>query len=496
MLVCMLAALAATGGATTALSANVPAVTAPPATPIAPTSLADLPAFVDGVVAEQIATRQVAGAVVTVVYRGNVMFTRGYGRADVDAGVTVDPKATLFRPGSVSKLFTWTALMQQVDLGRVDLDADVNRYLDFRIPDFQGAPIKVRDLLSHSPGMSDLSYTEPGLLSTVTDYRGFIKTHIPARLWPAGTEIAYSNYGAALAGYIVERVSGEPYPDYIERHIFTPLGMGATFREPLPKALADRMAKGYTVKDGHLVAKPFENFSFIMPAGSASATAPDMARFIQAMLGNGAIGGMRILSPRSVAYLESNSLANAPDLEGMAHGLMVARDANPRMLGHGGNTVDFHSYLLLVPSADFGFFVSMTGGPDSYAARTELSDAIIGHLFPTEPAPRWLGAGAPPPAGAYRGNRRDYSKPGTDAGDVVVATNGPHGVTTKQQGKVLYWEQIGPRLYEQVTGARAGGPFDRLELYGPASDPRLSFASSPHELFRLLPSDTPTRGSN
>ncbi|KAK0329720.1 hypothetical protein LTR94_035623, partial [Friedmanniomyces endolithicus] len=121
--------------------------------------------------------------------------TRGYGFADVDKGLAVDGQHTLFRPGSVSKLFTWVALMQQVEAGKVDLDADVNHYLDYEIPPFQDKPIRVRDLFAHAVGMSDLSYAE-GEWEKEETYQSFLKTHIPQRLWAPGGEISYSNYGA------------------------------------------------------------------------------------------------------------------------------------------------------------------------------------------------------------------------------------------------------------------------------------------------------------
>lgn len=468
----------------------LPAAAAPPkaeTVTVDRARMAELPVFIDGVMAQQLATREVAGAVVTVVHKGKVVLTRGYGFADVAAGRPVDGQTTLFRPGSVSKLITWVALMQQVERGKVDLDADVNRYIDFTIPPFEGAPVKVRDLLSHSPGMSDVGDLTVDEVGKLRPYSDWLKTHVPTRHWAPGTEISYSNYGAALAGYIVERVSGEPFADYVDRHIFAPLGMRHSFfREPLPAAVQPNMATGYTVKDGRLVAEPFELFSNVMPAGSGSATAPDMARFMLAMLGDGKLGSARILTPPSVALLESNSLANAPNLPGMAHGFMVARERAPRMVGHGGNTGDFHSYLLLAPEAEFGFFVSTTGGQGSYGARTELSDAIIGRLFPQAPAPRWTGAADAPRAGAYRMNRRDYTRPARPEYDVKVSAAGPYALTLVNQGKTSAWEQIGPGLYEQVTGARAGGPYDRLEFYGTPAGPRLSFASMPHVTYHLV----------
>jgi CubicO group peptidase (beta-lactamase class C family) len=454
---------------------------------IDPTRLAGLPDFIDGVMAQQIATRDVAGAVVTVVYRGKVLFTRGYGYADTDRRIPVDPLRTLFRPGSVSKLFTWAALMQQVEAGRVDLDAEVNRYLDYKIPDKGLKPIKVRDLMSHIAGFGDQADITADKVEDLVPYRTWMKDHIAMRVREPGIESQYSNYGAALAGYIVEMVSGEPYADYAEKNIFAPLGMtDTTFREPLAGSQAERMAQGYKLVDGRLVAKPFELFSKIMPAGSASATAPDMARFIQAMLNDGTLGQAQILKPASIKLLESDGFKNAPHLPGFGNGFMVLRETGPRMVEHGGNTIDQHSFLLLAPEAQFGFFVSETGGPGSYPGRTELVQAIVGRLFPVKPAPRWTGAETPAPLGAYRTNRQDYSKPADPRGDLKVTAAGPHGLVTEQAGQKLYWQQIGLNLFEQATGARDGGPYEQLEFYGPAGDPRLSFSSQPHVLYRLV----------
>lgn len=453
--------------------------------------MAGLENFVDGVMAQQLATREVAGAVITVVHNGHVLFTRGYGFADIDRGIKVDGQKTLFRPGSVSKLITWASLMQQVEAGKVDLDADVNRYIDFTIPPFQGQPIRVRDLFSHTPGMSDLHYDEKEWAEPES-YQSFLKTHIPQRLWAPGTEISYSNYGASLAGYIVERISGEAFPDYVGKHIFQPLGMThTTFVEPLTGENAAHMALGYQFADGRFTAKPYERYDKIMPAGSAASTAPDMARFMLAMLGGGALDGKRILKPESVALLESNSAANTPDQPGMAHGFMVAREAGPRLVGHGGNTADFHSYLLLAPQAGFGFFVSFTGGEASNAARTELSDAIIGRLFPQQPAKRWTQAGALPPLGAYRSNRRDYSQAADPTADIKLSAIGDHGILVNGHGQKTAWEKIGPNRYERVTGIAEGGPFDQLQFYGDASDARLSFSSQPYVVYHLVKPDRP-----
>ncbi|WP_428410453.1 serine hydrolase domain-containing protein [Hyphococcus sp.] len=460
------------------------------ASAIQPQDLKTLEDFVDGVMAQQIASHEVAGATISVVHKGKLLFARGYGFADVDAGVVVDPEETLFRPGSVSKLFTWTALMQQVELGRVDLDEDVSKYIDFTIPPFAGQPVLVRHLMSHSPGMSDVSGISVQTVEELTPYGEWIKAHIPERVWAPGTEIAYSNYGVALAGYIVERVSGEPFADYVETHVFAPLDMvSTTFREPLPDALEPRMAKGYELKDGRLAAEPFELFSNIMPAGSATSSATDMARFMIAMLNEGRLGRMRILEAESVRLLMSDALANAPGLPGMAHCFIVSRESAPRLVGHAGNTGDFHSNLILAPGADFGFFVSVTGGDKSSTGRTDLTNAIIGRVFPEKPAARAAASSEVETAslaGSYRVNRRNYSRDPRPEYDIKVAADGANALIVTNQGETSYWERIGPNTYEKATGARAGGPFDRILFHGDEDDLLLSFSAQPYMAYRRV----------
>lgn len=334
-------------------SAPTPAFAAPAdASQASADRLAGLGDFIEGVMAQQIASREVAGAIVTVVADGRVLLTRGYGLADAETGRRVDGETTLFRPGSASKLFTWIALMQQVERGRVDLDADVNRYIDFAIPPFEGKPIRVRDLLSHSPGMSDVGGFMKDSPGEVVPFADWIKQKLPARLWAPGTEVAYSNWGTALAGYIVQRVSGEPFADYTERHIFRPLGMtSTTFRDPAGEAMLARMARGHGFEDGRLTVRPRQYIASIMPAGSASTTGPDMARFMLAMLNDGRLGRARILRQESVRLLESDSLANAQGLPGMAHGYLVYRAAGPRLIGHAGATGEFMTDSCSPPNA-------------------------------------------------------------------------------------------------------------------------------------------------
>ncbi len=227
----------------------------------------DLSAFFAGLVPYALHRADIPGGVIVITKDGKIIFAKGYGYADVEHSRLVDPATTVFRPGSVSKLFTWTAVMQLVQAGKIDLDADVNKYIDFAIPPFEGKPVTMRDLMTHTPGFEE---TVRDLLvdraDQVLPIDVYLKRRLPTRIFPPGKIIAYSNYGATLAGYIVQRVSGEKFEDYVAKHVFAPLKMThSTFVQPLPAKLAPLMATGY-LEAGADTTKPFE-FVDTAPAG-------------------------------------------------------------------------------------------------------------------------------------------------------------------------------------------------------------------------------------
>src|SRR6266436_3652762 len=220
---------------------NVPAIQ-PQLSPAPAPELtkADFESFLDALIPSQLQNRNIAGAVVSVVKDGNVLFQKGYGYADVEAKRPVLPDQTLFRPGSISKLFTATAVMQLVEQGKLDLDRDVNDYLDFPIPKTYPEPVTLRQLLTHTGGFEEtLKNLFVAHESDIKLLRTYLVNEMPARIFPPGKIPSYSNYGFTLAGYIVERVSGEKFEHYITNHILQPLRMtNSTFDQPLPPALA------------------------------------------------------------------------------------------------------------------------------------------------------------------------------------------------------------------------------------------------------------------
>ncbi|WP_130619230.1 serine hydrolase domain-containing protein [Dyella amyloliquefaciens] len=343
----------------------------------------DLQPWLDEQMGKAMSSGSIAGAVMVVVKDGNTVVSKGYGYADVAAKKPVDPASTMFRVASISKLFTWTAVMQLVEKHKLDLDADINRYLDFRIPPRDGKPVTMRDLMTHTAGFEDVLRdryaTAPASLMS---NEVWLKRWVPARIYPAGDVPAYSTYGAALAGYIVQRVSGMPFDTYVERHIFTPLDMQhASFKQPLPANLQDDAAPGY--RSAEASPHAFE-LRTAAPAGALSISGDDMARFMIAHLQYGRAGEAQLLEQASVKQMQTYLRAAIPGLPGMALGFAHMDRDGQVILGHGGDIPDFHSLVALFPEQHTGIFIATDGNPDSQLLR-RLVDGFSVRYFPPLP---------------------------------------------------------------------------------------------------------------
>lgn len=343
----------------------------------------ELETFLDGVLAAQMSAEHVSGAVVAVVQDGELILSKGYGYSNWADQTPVSPQRTLFRIGSTSKLFVWTSVMQLVEQGKLDLDADVNTYIDFKIPATYPEPITMKNLMTHTTGFEEIMtgvfvYNEDQL-SSLGD---FLKTHIPARVFAPGEVGAYSNYAVALAGYIVERISGMPMYEYVEKNIMQPLGMThATFRQPLPAELVADMSAGYNYINGEYQQGTFELIP-AYPAGSVSATADDMAKFMIAHLQNGLYHDVRILSEATAKQMHSQAVSYSPLLtDGMAYGFFREMINGQLVIHHGGDTQFFHTGFYLLPEQNVGLFIS-TNSVGGGAAREIIFKTFMDHYYP------------------------------------------------------------------------------------------------------------------
>lgn len=330
------------------------------------------------------------GATVSVVHDGRVLFQSGYGWADLENRVPVDPERTLFRIGSVSKPFTWTALMQLVERGLVDLDAPVDEYLDFEIPGGFDEPIRVWHLMTHTPGFEEsfLGFAAVDADAVMPLARA-LEELMPARVWEPGRYAAYSNYGSALAALVVENASGVPWEEYVEEEILRPLGLASTsVRTRLSPDHDRRHAKGYVLAKGEIIATPYA-YIHLGPAGSISSTASDMATFMRVHLGGGEVDGVRILEESTVRMMHAPRFDPYPELPPILHGFYRSDRNGQIVFGHGGDINQFHSQMALLPEHDLGVFVSYNSDPGA-VARSNVIGAFLDHFFPGQhlaPAP-------------------------------------------------------------------------------------------------------------
>ena len=343
--------------------------------------------FMDEYFARQLEEEKIPSATVSVVEDGKVVFAKGYGQADVKNNEPVVADETLFRIASTSKLFTATAVMQLVEEGKLDLDRDVNYYLDdVEIPDtYPGGPATLRHLITHTAGFEE-EFT--GSLARDADevvpLGEYLSQNVPARVRPPGEVTSYSNYGMALAGHVVEEVSGMPYGRYLEENVFGPPGMrSTTATQPPAQTLRDRLATGYEVGKEGPVAGPFEYIDEA-PAGAVSTTSTDMARFMIAHLNEGRFGEEHILGEAAARQMHTQQFANARGLKDrMGLGFYEQTINGERTNQHAGNLIRFHALLTLVPDRDVGIFVAYSSyGDGGDLAEYELTDAFFDRFYP------------------------------------------------------------------------------------------------------------------
>ena len=361
--------------------------------PGTPTRLtrADVDSWLDGRIPAALEREGIPGAAVVVVHDGKILTSRGFGwartGADGEARRRVDPARTLFRVGSVSKIATSTAVMQLVEQGDLDLDTDISGYVDVDIERRFDDDITLRNLLTHTAGFeerSDGTFLPEGAEVNLADN---VRHDPPVQVFRPGTTPSYSNYGLTLAGYIVQEVSGEPFEDYVAKHVFAPIGMtSSTFAQPLPRGLADRMATGYLATG--TPGRPFE-MAGVAPAGAMTSTADDMARFMLAHLGE-LDGGHPLLASRTRELMQAPALGSST-LGGLAAGQRMAlgwfdlsRNGH-RVLSHGGDSNLFHALMDIYPDDRTGIFIVMNGTGDTGGAnqvRTDLMTGFTDRYFP------------------------------------------------------------------------------------------------------------------
>lgn len=429
---------------------------------------AELARFIDPLITVQMAKENIPGAVFLLVQNGKIIYQRGYGFANVSRRQAVDPETTIWRIGSISKVFTATAVVQLADRGRYRLADDVNRYLTrFKVPATFPEPVTFQHLLTHTGGFDEIrpgtrAETAAGLLSLGDFLQGKL-----IRLRPPGRTISYSTYGITLGGYLVEQISGVDFETYLARNVWGPLGMTRT-NIAVPDSLRGDLAQGYEYDAGANKVAEWELYH-TTPASSINASAADMGRFIIAHLQNGRYRNTRIMSEAAALDMHRQHATSHPKLAGFAYGFYEAFTNGERLLQHGGNVEGFSAQLTLIPARGIGFFIASQHEPARL--RDVVQSALLDHYFPANdkaaaPPVRMSGyrERAPHFAGTYELNqfchscgpdRREYTRI-----EVKANTDGTISITGNPQPFV----EVEPFFFQRVNGT--GGVAFREDAAG------------------------------
>jgi CubicO group peptidase (beta-lactamase class C family) len=429
-----------------------------------PLERADLESFFDGILPLQLERSDVAGATVLVMKDGKELLKKGYGYSDFAKKKPVDPDTTMFRLASISKTFTWISVMQLAEQGKLDIDADVNKYLDFQVVPAFDKPVTLRNLMTHTGGFEeeirDILLTDPKIAPSLRD---FLLDNQPRRIFPPGQIPAYSNYGVGLAGYVVQRVSGEPFEKYVAERIFQPLGMThSSFAQPLAENLSSFPSDGYR---GNTEKPPvgFEIFN-PAPAGGVSSTARDMGRYAQALLNGGELDGQRILKPETLNTMWTRQFAASDALPAICMGFYQTWRNGLHFIGHDGDLIAFHSTFLLEPKEKLVIFVSYNSAGSANKSRAEILLYFLDRYYPYSPSVEYQKASVDELkviAGTYQSTRRSESgrlKLGNliGQGEASVDKDGVLKLEdfTDLRGHVRKWKPIAKDLWQEVGDQR------------------------------------------
>jgi CubicO group peptidase (beta-lactamase class C family) len=334
----------------------------------------ELEQFLDSFFAEQMQREHIPGAAFIFVKNNQVFFKKGYGWANLDRKIPFSPDSTIFRIGSISKVFTADAILQLADRGKLDLHADVNLYLkQFKIPQTFPDSVTAAHLISHTAGFDEIRPgTQAPTADSVLPLSNFLQTRL-VRLWRPGQIPMYSTYGITLAGLVVEDISGMSFESYLLRNIWQPLGMTRT-SITVPAALSSDVAIGYEYRDGSYDPQSWEWYH-TTPASSINSSAADIAKWMIAHLQKGVFGNVRILSEKAVRDMFVTHATGHPRLHGISYGFEEEAFGDLTMLQHGGNMAGFSSLVVLIPKYNAGFFV-VTHGENSQL-RENLKWALL-----------------------------------------------------------------------------------------------------------------------
>lgn len=417
----------------------------------------NLERFIDGVMASHMQNKHITAATVSIVKDGEIQLAKGYGVSDLESNAAIDPNASLFRIGSVTKLFTYTAIMQLYEQGKLDLDDDVNKYLrSYQFPNEFNQPTTIRDLMTHTSGLEasflgGIFHRTKAEVLTIVDGLNKFK---PKQVNPPGQNIAYSNVGVTVLGRIIENISGESYCTYIKTNIFNPLQM-ANSDICEEEELMKQVVKPYKYASDEYVSMPFGYLGQWAPAGAMNSTATDMANFMIAHLQNGQFEASAILKPETAKLMHSPAMYYDPNVPGLAYGFFEKWVNGYKGLSHGGATMNFFTYLFIVPNENVGIFYSFAG-TDASSGLRDIYNLFMDEYYPnttTAPAVYPIDDFTPY-LGAFRTLRMESSNVAKFLSfddEVHVEQGGDNTLIVSYEDNVTRYFPISETVFQQKT---------------------------------------------
>jgi CubicO group peptidase (beta-lactamase class C family) len=370
--------------------------------------------WADAALSKAIDSRRASGIAVAVVRDGTLVYSHGYGHADLAAKTAVDPDETRFSIGSITKSFTATAVAQLLERGTIhSLDDPANRYLRrIQLPRKNGRDVTVRNLITHRGGLDESIYDLATFDSVpVPITAAEILKRLPPIVRTPGEISVYSNIGYGVLGVLIEDVTGLTYGEYLRQNVFVPLGMNHSYIryqvqqdiaqpvEYLPSGAASPIPQGWVYHP------------FISSSASLVSTAQDMAKFAQGHL-DAELGTVPALMNAATAHLmHDRSIANAPNVAGFGMSFIANTWNGTRVTENAGSGPGFQALFILLPDLKTGFVaLIMGGGPDSlrmFALREAFLNFYLGPLQPV--SGRFTAAPLSRYTGIYRSDRRPHS---------------------------------------------------------------------------------------
>ncbi len=332
--------------------------------------------YMDHYILEKMTGNHIPGSVLVYIKDGRIFYKKGYGFADIESKTPVTSDKTVFRIGSVSKLFVGTAVMKLVEQGRLDLNQDINSYLKaFKVPTNNKRPVTLKHLLTHTAGFDDLVLNRSTLnKEDRMEFGQYLRQHIPDIFIESGEVTSYSNFGVNLAAFIVEEVSGTQFHRYVKENVLNPLLMKNSSYMPLPGLMKNK-ATPYLYKNGKYHVFPHD-YMHDYASGALLSTGSDIANFMLMHLNKGQFNGKQILIKSTIDMMHRQQFTNYPSFPGMAISFIEGKINGKHVLWHNGWHAGFQTLLLIIPDYKSGFFVSFNSDDDAHGAHFHLDEAI------------------------------------------------------------------------------------------------------------------------